>query len=555
MIARKLLQSLAVLLLVTAPVVGWAHEGEDHSQDEAKASAKSSAAAATTSGRFTAQGGALELVAAAQGHNLTVWIDQWADNLPVTNARVNVTVDGRSIEARPINGTYILDTPTLDMPGSHRLSFVVSRGDATQTMAGVLNVAAAASAAEEEGGAVPWRMILLILLAAGVVAGAALLWRSRHRGPAVALVLTGLLVSPSPISAHEGEEHSEDNATAPAATNVTAGAGVGATRTADGAIVALKPLQRIIDLRTDVVAAGQASPTIELTGRIIADPQSGGLVQSTTAGRIVAAGGLPLIGQRVRAGQALATIEPTLQAIDEADISRELADLDQQIALAANRAARVRRLEGLVPRREIEEAQITLAGLRSRRAGLGRARSARETLVAPISGIVSAVPVRVGQVVGAETTLFEIIDPSRLFVEANIFDRRTISTGSRAIGRAGDGTTFQLIFAGSGLADRGSAGQGQFRLVGAPPGLRVGEPVTVSVSAGAPVAGVVVPRASVLTGESGLASVFVKQGPESFVARPVRTAPLDATRVVLLSGVRVGERVVTAGASLLAQVR
>jgi hypothetical protein len=35
----------------------------------------------------------------------------------------------------------------------------------------------------------------------------------------------------------------------------------------------------------------------------------------------------------------------------------------------------------------------------------------------------------------------------------------------------------------------------------------------------------------------------------------VRVAPLDATRVVLLSGVRVGERVVTAGAGLLSQVR
>ena len=319
--------------------------------------------------------------------------------------------------------------------------------------------------------------------------------------------------------------------------------------------MALKPLQRIIDLRTDVAGAGQASPTISLTGRIIADPQSGGLVQSTTGGRIVAAGGLPLIGQRVRAGQALATIEPTLQAIDAADIARELADLDQQIALAANRAARVRRLEGLIPRREIEEAQITLTGLRSRRAGLGRARSARETLVAPISGIIAAVPVRVGQVVAAETTLFEIVDPSRLFVEANIFDRRAISFGSRAIGRAGDGTSFQLVFAGAGLTDRGSAGQGQFRLIGAPPGLRVGEPVTLEVSAGAPVAGAVVSRAAVLTGENGLASVFVKQGPESFVSRSVRVAPLDADRVVLLSGVRAGERIVTAGASLLSQVR
>jgi len=543
MIARKLLMPLTASLLLAAPASARAHEGEDHSDEPTTATATVSAVPAT-SGRIAAQAGNLELVAAAEGHDLTVWIDQWADNAPVTNARVNVTVDGRSIEARPINGTYILEAPSLDASGAHRVSFAVTRGDAVQTMAGTLNVGAAP--VPEQTGGLPWRTILLVLLAIGVAVGALLLWRARHRGPAVALVLAGLLVQPNPIFAHEGEDHGEDKAATPAA---------GATRTADGAVVALKPLQRIIELRTEVAAAGQASPTISLTGRIIADPQAGGLVQSTTGGRIVAAGGLPLIGQRVRAGQALATIEPTLQAIDEADIARELADLDQQIALAANRAARVRRLEGLVPRREIEEAQITLAGLRSRRAALGRASSARETLVAPISGIVSAVPVRVGQVVAAETTLFEIIDPARLFVEANIFDRRTISYGSRAIGRAADGTTFQLVFAGAGLADRGSAGQGQFRLVGAPPGLRVGEPVTLEVAAGAPVAGVVVPRAAVLTGENGLASVFVKTGPERFVARPVRTAPLDAERVVLLSGVRVGERVVTTGAGLLSQVR
>ena len=554
MIARSWLAPLALLLVLVAPGA-MAHEAEDHSATEPTAAATTTAS--STSGRMNAVGGGLELVAAAQGEGLTIWLDQWVGNIPVTNARINVTVDGRSTEARAINGTYILDAPSLDAPGNHRLSFAIDRGGVKQTLTGTLNVAEAQAVAGSEG--FPWRTFLLALLVAGVIGGAVLFWRSRRKGPAIALVLAAILIQPlSPIMAHEGEDHSEDKApeaAAPTAGTQAAGAGGAAVRTADGAIVALKPLQRIIDLRTDVAAAGQASPTISLTGRIIADPQSGGLVQSTTGGRIIAAGGLPLIGQRVRAGQALATIEPTLQAIDEADIARELADLDQQIALAANRAARVRRLEGLVPRREIEEAQITLAGLRSRRAGLGRARSARETLVAPISGIVSAIPIRVGQVVAAETTLFEIIDPSRLFVEANIFDRRSISYGSRAIGRVADGTTFQLVFAGAGLADRGSAGQGQFRLVGAPPGLRVGEPVTLEVSAGAPVSGVVVPRAAVRTGENGLASVFVKQGAESFVARPVRTAPLDATRVVLLSGVRVGERVVTAGASLLSQVR
>lgn len=547
MIARNTLKRLAALLLLFAPVMVWAHEGEDHGDEKAVTTPITA-----PSGRLETRTADIELVAAASHDDLTIWIDRWATGEPIANAAVSVTIDGKRVIARPADRTYILSAPALDVEGGHRLSFIVSQGGAIDTMSGTLNITKPAADAAQ---GLPWRTALLILLALGVGVAAWALWRSRARGMAVAVLLAAIVLQPYPIVAHEGEEHAEEgNGTTPA-TAPPAGS-PGATRTAEGAIVALKPLQRIIALRTMVGTAGEASPTVSLTGKIIADPRSGGLVQSATGGRVVAAGGgMPLIGQRVRAGQPLAYIEPTLQAIDRADIARELTDLDQQIALAANRAARLRRLDGVVPRREIEEAGITLNGLRSRRAALGGARSARETLVAPISGIVAAVPVRVGQVVAAETTVLEIVDPKGLFVEANLFDRRSIGIGSRAIGRAADGTTFALVFAGAGLADRGRAAQGLFRLEGAPAGLRIGEPVTLDVSAGAPVAGVVVPRSAVLTGENGLSSVFVKEGAERFASRSVRVAPLDATRVVLLSGVRTGERVVTAGAGLLSQVR
>lgn len=547
MIARHVMKFLVPLLLIM-PVAITAHEGEDHSDEPVVATV----AATAPSGRLEAQNANIELVAAASGHTLTVWIDRWSTGEPITNAALSVTIDGARVVAKPSNGVYTLSASTLDVAGDRKILFIISQGGAVDRLSGTLTIA---EPGEEPSNGLPWRTVLLGLLVFGVGVAVYVLWRSRARSVAVAVLIAAILVQTPPITAHEGEEHAEEGDAASATATPPAGS-PGATRGADGAVNAQKPLQRIIELRTVVTATGQASPTISLTGKIIADPRSGGLVQSATGGRVVAAGsGIPLIGQRVRAGQALAYIEPTLQAIDRADIARELTDLDQQIALAANRATRLRRLEGVVPRREIEEASINLNGLRSRRAALGGARSARETLVAPISGIVAAVPVRVGQVVSAETTLFEIVDPQDLFVEANLFDRRAIGYGSRAVGRAADGTAFNLIFAGAGLADRGRAAQGLFRLDGAPAGLRVGEPVTLDVSAGAPVAGVVVPRSAILTGENGLSSVFVKLGAERFASRPVRVAPLDATRVVLLSGVRVGERVVTAGASLLSQVR
>jgi hypothetical protein len=91
--------------------------------------------------------------------------------------------------------------------------------------------------------------------------------------------------------------------------------------------------------------------------------------------------------------------------------------------------------------------------------------------------------------------------------------------------------------------------------VGAPPRLRIGESVTIAAPLGEPVAGVIVPRASLISGSNGLTSVFVKTRAETFALRNVTTAPVDAENVAILTGVKAEERVVTSGATLLGQVR
>ena len=49
--------------------------------------------------------------------------------------------------------------------------------------------------------------------------------------------------------------------------------------------------------------------------------------------------------------------------------------------------------------------------------------------------------------------------------------------------------------------------------------------------------------------------MFVKTHAETFEQRSVKTSPVDADRVALLSNVKPGDRVVTSGAELLGQVR
>ena len=528
--------------LLSVPTISFAHGDEDHG------------ATATiniptgTSPRIAARTVTLELVAVANADDMTIWIDGWGDNAPVTDANVNVTIDGRSKTANLTSDVYTVSDANLKTQGTHKLAFLMTRAGALESLSAELKVVADVDAATPSEWA--YWIIALALIALAVIS--VIFWRARKAAAALMIMALGLVfVEPRPTAAHGDEDHS-----ATASPAIISGSGDAAMRLPSGDIFAPKAVQRIIALRTIVAADGFAAPSANLTGQITADPRRGGLVQSATGGRVSAGdAGMVVIGQTVRAGQILAIIEPPLQAIDRASLSRELGDLDQQIALAANRAARLRRLDGVVPRREIEEAAITLRGLQSRRAGLSQATSAREVLRAPISGVISVSGVRVGQVVAAQTTLFEIVDPSRLYVEANLFDRRPLAAGASAVGKTADGATFNLVFEGAGLADRGRAAQGLFRIVGAPPRLRIGESVTIAVPLGDPVAGVIVPRAALVSGANGITSVFVKTSAEVFTLRTVTTASVDAERLAILQGIKAEERVVTIGATLLGQVR
>lgn len=545
MIIRSLMAMIAAALLLSAPTSSSAHGDEDHNA-AAPASAPTGAKP-----RIEARTANLELVAAVDADDMTIWIDGWADNAPITNANVNVTIDGQSKSAKMEDGVYTVSDAKLETAGAHQVAFLITRAATVESLSAELTI----PQSEAAGVTGDWTLSIVAAGIAVLTIIGLIFWRSRKTGAALAITALGLLfLQPRPIQAHGDEDHSAAP-TSPTAT-LTAGGGDAAARLPDGAVFAPKSVQRIIGLRTIVATDGLTTPSANLTGQVIADPRRGGLVQSATGGRVSAGtSGIAVIGQSVRAGQVLAIIEPPLQAIDRASLSRELGDLDQQIALASNRAARLRRLEGVVPRREIEEAAITLRGLQSRRAGLGQATSAREVLRAPISGVISVSGVRVGQVVAAQTTLFEIVDPSRLYVEANLFDRRPIVAGARAVGKTSDGATFDMVFEGAGLADRGRAAQGLFRIVGAPPRLRIGESITIAAPLGEAVAGVIVPRAALISGANGLTSVFAKTRAEAFVLRNVTTVPVDAENVAILSGVKAGERVVTIGATLLGQVR
>jgi hypothetical protein len=160
-----------------------------------------------------------------------------------------------------------------------------------------------------------------------------------------------------------------------------------------------------------------------------------------------------------------------------------------------------------------------------------------------------------GQVVDARELVFEIIDPSRLRIEAIAFDAALgSSVGSATLALGNE--RVPLTFLGAARSLREQALPLSFRAQGpALAALAVGQPVRVYVQSKERIKGIAVPVASLMKNPANQTIVWVKTAPERFEPRPVTVEPLDGVNVAVTSGLKPGDRVATQGATLINQVR
>lgn len=365
--------------------------------------------------------------------------------------------------------------------------------------------------------------------------------------------------------AHGGEDHGDDHKPAAAPVPFATVDAQGrasfnepALRLPDGSVLVPKSAQRQLRLRTGSALKGEFPRTVELNGRIVADPNAGGRVQTFQSGRIEAGpNGLAVLGQRVSKGQILAWLQPATTTLERGAQQSAVAELAAQESLLDRRLARLRQLEGSVPQKDIEQAEIELAAFRKRKSAVA-ASLGREALVAPVSGVVSAANVAVGEVVDARAVVFEVVDPRRLAVEAVAYDPLLLDGLSKASAPIAGGV-LELAFVGLGRTLKEQAMPVLFRVVvprdGALPAVAVGQTLKVLAQTKARQAGVAIPAAAVVRNAANEPVVWVKQGAEHFVTHKVKFAALDGHSVVVSDGLNGGGRVVVEGASALAQIR
>lgn len=539
---------IAFLMLPPTALAGPGHDHGDH--DHATNTPAGQAAP-----RVAAHSEAYELVGIVQDGGLTLYLDRYASNEPVTQARLEVDGSGIQGLAEPqADGSYRLQHPALRRPGQLALSFTVTVGQDTDLLAGDLVLPD--PEADHDHPPPRLRKRWLVLGAATVLALVALAWwRLRRQRPALPMLAAlGLAVGglgwPPAADAGPGHDHGD---AAPASAR-----GDAPQRLPNGQVFLPKPSQRHLGLRTEVTDTAPLSRVVELTGLVVADPNAGGKVQPTQGGRIEAGPrGLPQLGQRVRKGEVLALVRSAPTAIERANQTAQVAELRTSLDAARRRAARLLQLEGTVAQKDIDAAQAEVDSLGQRLAAVGPSLNAAETLVAPVSGVIAASHVSAGQVVEPRELLFEIVDPGRLLVEARAFDPSVSTQVAAAHASTATGQSIPLRLVGAGQSLREGALPVVFAAhsTGTSLPLAVGQPVKVLVQMRDTQPGHALPASALVKSPSNQDMVWVHTDAELFEPRPVRALPLDGARVAVVQGLKAGERVVTEGASLVNQVR
>jgi RND family efflux transporter MFP subunit len=519
--------------------------------------------------RLTAKSEVYELVAILDGERLTIYLDRYEDNSPVSNAVISVLIDAETVPAESApDGTYIASSKLFRGTGSLELVFDIKAPGGDDLLPGRLPLPSAPSTQgfSTPGGRFVQPLVALrhaaqdhlVLVSGalliGLIVGLAIR-RSRRRMPALPALLLISLASVTSVPrsyAHEGQDHADGSNTQ------SAPAGDTAKRLPDGTIFVPKPMQRILDIRTVIAKSETALKSVVLVGRVITNPNRSGIVQSINGGRVSAPeNGLPRLGKSVAKGDVLAVIEPAMPIADRTTIAERAGELEQLISVAEAKLQRLRPLaeRGVTPQSQIIDADAELQGLYRRRDVVRDTRLAPEVLRAPIDGVIGSLRVVSGQVVQAQDVLFQIVDPRSLWVEAYDYGDSDPGKLKHATAVGAGGASMKLEFEGWGRTLQQQATIVQFAITDPPASIRVGQPVTVTAQQSESTTGVIVSREAVVRGNNGESIIWRHIEPEKFEPRPVRTEPFDAERLIVVAGASDGDRIVVRGAELINQIR
>ena len=503
---------------------------------------------------FGGTGDLYQLVIKPQENGRTlVYLADYITNKPVRDAQVDVEVAGAlpwQGQAKPgaEPGVYQLDwqpPPT----GSVDVTAAITVGEVSDLVL-VNGIAMHDEHGDEPATPAPAKtkgsLGTMTAIGAAIAALLAFVLVRRRRLLALLPVMFAVITAPGTVRAGEGHDHGEASLTASAAPG--------------GTVRMAKGLQFLLDVRTEQVATKDVARSVRLVGRVMPDPSGFARLQPTQSGRVAfdPQHPLPAPGQRVERGQVVAIVEPNLSSVEKSDQRVNLLKVENEIAVTERQLARWAETPDLVPAKEVEAARLQLERLRKERQQLGGTALGRQVITSPISGVVTDVHVLPGESVDTDTVLIEVVNSSRMRVEAMLYDLGIAGqiTGGKAYSRLVPNETFDLGFVGESprVSDKDEGMHLTFN-VKEPKGLlKVGMSVDVFAEVNERRTAIQIPRDAIAE-VGGRTVAFVRTAPEAFHVRPVVVERYMGGKAEIRDGLKDGEIVAVQGVMQLKSAR
>ena len=303
----------------------------------------------------------------------------------------------------------------------------------------------------------------------------------------------------------------------------------------------------VVAVSTTTASVEPFTHTISAIGSVVARPGRYAALSAPSPTRVARV--YVTEGQRVAVGMPLVRFE-------QLEFNAAAGGAEAALTAAQRAYERAERLarEGIVPRKDVEQAAAELAAARSASVTARRAQQL-SVLRSPVNGVVTRLSAALGASVDAGQTLVEVADPSAFDVvlslgpneaaEVRPGARVTLSAGERSGGESiGAGTVSTVAAA----VDSGSRSV-SIRVTMTTPrrALRLGESVFGEIAVETRPNAVVIPAEALVPDEDGY-KVFVVDPHGTAVARSVKIGGRTATKVEITAGLGGGETVVTKGA-------
>lgn len=341
-----------------------------------------------------------------------------------------------------------------------------------------------------------------------------------------------------------------------------------------GGISFLKEQQWVIEFGTAVVAPRELQSGVRVNAEVRAVPDREARLTAATAGRLVLATPVPMLGAAVKKGQLLASIQPTASASGNyGTLQADVDASDAELAAATTQRDRLQRLVATdaVPKRRLDEAEAAVAvararldAARTRLASYRASASGRATasagafqVRAPIAGTLVESRATSGEAVNPGDLLFAVIDLDRVWVTGRAFEAdlpKLDDAGAAWFQVEGRDQVFEITAETGRLVTVGSVIDPQTRTVpivfevdNTARLLRIGQFATLTVATGEPLTALAVPESALLQ-EGGQWIAYVQTGGETFERRVVRAGIRSRGWVEVRGGLSAGEHVVTTGA-------